>query len=37
MRKVKRIDGNSAPSLTAAVDQSMHIVCLWAAAWIARA
>lgn len=35
MKKVKRVDGDSEPDLTARVDQSMHMVCLWAAAWLA--
>ena len=36
MKKVKNVDGDDLPDLTANVDQSMHIVCLWAAAWLAR-
>ena len=36
MKKVKHVDGDSEPDLTARVDQSMHMVCLWAAAWLAR-
>lgn len=36
MRRVKHVDGDDIPALTANVDQSVHIVCLWAAAWVAR-
>ena len=36
MKKVKHVDGDEIPALTANVDQSVHIVCLWAAAWVAR-
>ena len=37
MRRVKRVDGDQHPGLTTNVDQSMHLVCLWAAAWVAGA
>ena len=37
MKRVKRVDGDENPGLTTNVDQSMHVVCLWAAAWVARA
>jgi hypothetical protein len=36
MKKVKRVDGDEEPGLTANVDQSLHMVCLWAAAQLAR-
>lgn len=36
MKRVKRVDGDEHPDLTTKVDQSMHVVCLWAAAWAAR-
>ena len=36
MKRVKRIDGDENPALTTNVDQSMHIVCLWAAAQLAK-
>jgi hypothetical protein len=36
MKRVKRIDGDENPGLTTNVDQSMHIVCLWAAAQLAK-
>jgi hypothetical protein len=36
MRKVKHVDAEEMPELAANVDQSMHLVCLWAAAWLAR-
>jgi hypothetical protein len=36
MKRVKHIDGDENPSLTTSVDQSMHIVCLWAAAQLAK-
>lgn len=35
MRRVKRVESPD-PSLTAKVDQSMHMVCLWAAARLAQ-
>ncbi len=37
MKRVKRVDGDEHPDLTTKVDQSMHVVCLWAAAWLASA
>jgi hypothetical protein len=36
MRRVKRTPADVDAKLTASVDQSMHIVCLWAAAFVAR-
>jgi len=36
MKRVKRIDADTNAALTTSVDQSMHIVCLWAAGWLAR-
>ncbi len=36
MKSVKHVDGDDIPSLTTNVDQSMHIVCLWLAAWLAK-
>ena len=35
MRKVKHVQGDAEGSLRASVDQSAHIVCLWAAARLA--
>lgn len=35
MKKVKRVDSDDEPGLTAHVDQSLHMVCLWAAARLA--
>ena len=36
MTKVKRTPADVDADLTARVDQSMHLVCLWAAAFVAR-
>jgi hypothetical protein len=36
MKRVKKADGDALPDLTANVDQSMHMVCLWLAAQLAR-
>jgi hypothetical protein len=36
MKRVKRIDADTNAALTTSVDQSMHIVCLWVAGWLAR-
>jgi hypothetical protein len=36
MAKVKRTPADVDATLTARVDQSMHLVCLWAAAFVAR-
>ena len=36
MRRVKRTPADADPKLTTSVDQSMHMVCLWAAAFVAR-
>lgn len=36
MKAVKRVDADEEPALATSVDQSMHIVCLWAAAFVAR-
>jgi hypothetical protein len=36
MKSVKRVDGDEHPDLLTKVDQSMHVVCLWVAAWVAR-
>jgi hypothetical protein len=36
MKRVKRVDADEHPDLTTKVDQSMHLVCLWAAAWAAH-
>ena len=36
MRSVKGTDGDANPDLTAKVDQSMHMVCLWLASRLAE-
>ena len=36
MERVKHTPADVDPKLTTSVDQSMHLVCLWAAAFVAR-
>ena len=36
MKSVKKVDADDNAALTSSVDQSMHVVCLWAAAFVAR-
>jgi hypothetical protein len=36
MNRVKRTAADADPKLTTSVDQAMHLVCLWAAAQVAR-
>jgi hypothetical protein len=35
MQRVKHTEADEVPGLAQNVDQSMHIVCLWVAAWLA--